>query len=111
LLRGTGMLDELPEPVAYPGVREPGVLVASLEATAFVDVHEQPEITDVWYASPEAWWASLWTHGSRRPLERMPVEVLAEFQSAAMARVRAMAGQRGVLEQMQLVYVIGRCAE
>jgi hypothetical protein len=108
LLRGTGALDDLPEPVAYAGVREPGVLLGLLEAAGFVDVHEHTEITDVWYASPEAWWTSLWTHGSRRPLERMPAEVLADFQLAAMARVRAMVERRGVLEQMQLVYVVGR---
>jgi hypothetical protein len=87
---------------------EPGVLVPLLEAAGFVDVHEHTEITDLWYASPEAWWASLWTHGSRRPLERMPADVLADFQSAAMERVRAMAERRGVLEQMQLVYIAGR---
>lgn len=62
------------------------------------------------YASPEAWWASLWTHGSRRPLERMPADVLAQFQLAALQRVRTMAEQNGVLERMQLVYVIGRRA-
>lgn len=35
-------------------------------------------------ASPEARWDSRWMHGSRRPLERMPAEVLADFQLAAM---------------------------
>jgi hypothetical protein len=103
-----GALDDLPEPVAYAGVREPGVLVGLLQAAGFVVVREHAEITDIWYATPEVWWASLWTHGSCRPLERMPADVLADFQLAAMQRVRAMAESRGVLEQMQLVYIVGR---
>ena len=108
MLRNSGGLDEPTQPVGYPRVREAGVLVALLDAAGFVDISEHAETTDVWYASPEAWWDSLWTHGSRRALERMPAEVLAEFQSASAARVQAMAEPRGVLDQMEMVYVIGR---
>ena len=79
-----------------------------LRAAGFADVVEREEPTDVWYASPEAWWASLWTHGSRRPLERMAPELLARIKVEALQRARELSEPHGVLERMQLVYVLAR---
>ena len=76
-----------------------------------MDVMELVEPTEIWYASPEAWWASLWTHGSRRPLERMAPELLARVKAEALQRAHELADQQGVLERMQLVYVLARTGE
>jgi ubiquinone/menaquinone biosynthesis C-methylase UbiE len=111
LLRNSGALAGLPEPRGYPRIREPGVLSRLLEASGFKDVVELEEQTEVWYASPEAWWASLWTHGSRRPLERMAPEILARLKTEALQRARELAEQQGVLERMLLVYVLARRGE
>jgi SAM-dependent methyltransferase len=111
LLRDSGALAGLPEPKGYPRIREPGVLGGLLEASGFRDVAELEEPTEIWYASPEAWWASLWTHGSRRPLERMAPELLARVKAEALQRARELGEQQGVLERMQLVYVLARPGE
>ena len=108
LLRDSGALTGLPEPRGYPRIREPGILGGLLEASGFIDVVELEEPTEIWYASPEAWWASLWAHGSRRPLERMAPELLARVKTEALRRARELADQQGVLERMQLVYVLAR---
>jgi ubiquinone/menaquinone biosynthesis C-methylase UbiE len=111
LLRDSGMLAGLPGPTGYPQIREPGILRALLEQASFTEVLEREEPTDIWYASPEAWWASLWTHGSRRPLERMAPELLARIQTEALQRARELAEREGVPERMQLVYVLARSGE
>jgi O-methyltransferase/aklanonic acid methyltransferase len=111
LLREVGAFDGLPAPIGYPRVRHPGVLVALLHEMGFRDAHEREEPTDFSYASPEAWWASLWVHGSRRPLERMAPDLLARVQREALERVRKMVVSDGVPERMQLVYVLARRPE
>jgi hypothetical protein len=106
LLRDSGALAGLPEARGYPRIREPGILGGLLEASGFRDVVELEERTEIWYASPEAWWASLWTHGSRRPLERMAPVLLVRMKTEALQRARELAEQQGVLERTQLVYVL-----
>jgi len=108
LLRDSGALEGLPESRGYPRIRQPGVLGGLLRAAGFADVVEREEPTDVWYASPEAWWASLWMHGSRRPLERMAPELLARIKADALQRAGELSEPHGVLERMQLVYVLAR---
>jgi SAM-dependent methyltransferase len=108
LLRDAGALQGLPEPRGYPRIRQPGVLAGLLETSGFIDVVELEEPTEIWYTSPEAWWASLWTHGSRRPLERMAPELLARIKAEALRRARELSESQGVLERMQLVYVLAR---
>jgi hypothetical protein len=58
LLRDCGALAGLPEGSGYPRIREPGILGGLLETSGFTDVVELEEPTEIWYASPEAWWAS-----------------------------------------------------
>lgn len=111
MLRDSGALAGLPGPRGYPRIREPGILGGLLESAGFKDVVEIEEQTDIWYASPEAWWASLWTHGSRRPLERMSPELLEQVKTEALQRARELAEPQGMLERMQLVYVLARTGE
>jgi hypothetical protein len=106
LLRDSGAFEGLPQPRGYPRIRQPGALGGLLEVAGFTDVVEREEPTEIWYASPEAWWASLWTHGSRRPLERMAPELLARIKAEALQRARELSEPQGVLERMQLVYVL-----
>jgi len=68
LLRDRGAFEGLPGPVGTPGIRRPGVLIAELERAGFADGVEHEEEVELFYASPEAWWESLWVHGARRPL-------------------------------------------
>jgi SAM-dependent methyltransferase len=107
LLRSYGALDGLPRPTGQPTTRHPGVLVALLDDAGFIGVEEREEPADLWYTTPEGWWASLWTHGSRRPLERLRPDVLTRLQTEVLERVRGLVEQRGIPERMTFVYVLG----
>lgn len=111
-LRQLGAFDGLvvPQP-GYPHVRDPGVLTALLDRAGFMQARETEEETDLWYASPEAWWQSLWTHGSRRALDRLAPDLLQRFQDEAIARVRSNLLQpEGVPERMRFVYVLAQAS-
>lgn len=108
-LKEVGAFEGMNVPTGHPHVREAYVLTTLLREAGFADARELVELTDIWYASPEAWWTSLWTHGSRRPLERMAPELVEQIRREAIARVRQeLLEARGVAERMRLVYVIAR---
>jgi ubiquinone/menaquinone biosynthesis C-methylase UbiE len=108
LLRRYGALDGLPPPVGYPSIRQPGILAAVLEEFGLAEVEEREQPAELFYATPEYWWASLWTHGSRRPLERLRPAILRRVHGEALERARTLVGPRGLPEQMTFVYVLGR---
>ena len=108
LLRNHGALDGLPPAAGEPSIRHPGVLQAKLEEAGFAGVEEREEAAELWYATAEDWWASLWTHGSRRPLERLRPDVVARLQAEALERARGLVGPRGLPQRMTFVYVLGR---
>jgi SAM-dependent methyltransferase len=107
LLRSYGALDGHPPAAGQRSIRHPGVLVALLEEAGFTGVQEREEPTELWYATPEDWWASLWTHGSRRPLERLRPDVVTFLQAEALERARGLVGSRGLPQRMTLVYLLG----
>jgi hypothetical protein len=107
-LRDVGAFDGLPETVGTPGIRQPGALVAALEQAGFVDGVDVEENTELFYASPQAWWDSLWAHGARRPLERLEPDVLAVIQAECLDRVRRMVRAEGVPERVRFAYVLAR---
>ncbi len=108
LLRSYGALDGLPRLPGDPSTRDPGVLKGLLEEVGFTNVTEREEPAELLYATPEDWWASLWTHGTRRPLERLRPDVLDRVQREALDRARELVGPRGLPEWMTFVYVLGR---
>jgi SAM-dependent methyltransferase len=108
LLRQYGAIAGQVAQRGHESVRQPGVLTGELEADGFVDVWDREESVELFYASPEAWWASLWTHGSRRALEALSPTLLSRVQAESLARVRALAEPRGVPERMTLAFVLGQ---
>ena len=56
----------------------------------------------------EAWWDSLWAHGSRRPLERMQPEALARVQAECLERARSLVQPEGVPERVRFAFVLAR---
>ncbi|HEY2595398.1 MAG TPA: class I SAM-dependent methyltransferase [Chloroflexota bacterium] len=110
-LNELGAFEGMPPPVGYPRIRDESALTNLLREAGFADAAELEEVTDCWYASPEAWWTSLWTHGSRLPLERLAPDVIGQFREEAIARVRSeLFEARGVAERMRLVYVLAHTA-
>lgn len=107
LLRQVGALDNLPPPPGNNAIREPGALVAALNDAGF-RAHEVVEQTTLRYPSVEAWWRSLWTHGTRRPLERLAPDDLARFKAACVERMAALAEPDGSLHERQtFVFILG----
>jgi ubiquinone/menaquinone biosynthesis C-methylase UbiE len=86
-------------------IRAPGVLVETLLGAGFSDATESVEPTELSFASPEAWWDSLWTHGSRIPLEQMPAERLERFKAECLARAAQQRTPAGLPVLHTLVYV------
>ena len=58
------------------------------------------------FADEEAWWASLWTHGARTPLERMTPEGLERFQVAVSAEARRMRQPDGLHQVWQVIFAL-----
>jgi ubiquinone/menaquinone biosynthesis C-methylase UbiE len=85
-------------PPVVGGHREPEEIRRILLAAGFANVREVPAEVEAIYVSAEEWWAARWTHGSRRPLETMPPEVLAEFRAAVDARLPVLAEPDGYPE-------------
>lgn len=81
-------------------------LSAAVEAAGFTDVRVLQENTDVTYSSPEEWWDTLWTHGSRRHLEQMSAEQLADFQAEAFAGLEAVRGPGGYHDNVVVLYCV-----
>jgi ubiquinone/menaquinone biosynthesis C-methylase UbiE len=108
LLRAHGALDDLPLGPGDGAIRRPGALVAALDAAGFQQTREQVEDVELGYPDAETWWASLWTHGSRAPLERLPPDRLAAVKAACLQQAHALAGPRGLEEVHRLVFVTAR---
>jgi ubiquinone/menaquinone biosynthesis C-methylase UbiE len=108
LLRERGVFDRLAPTPGSGAIRAPGALVGALASTGYIGAHELVEPVDLRYPSADAWWESLWTHGSRRALEALTSEELAEVKAICLERVRAMAEPGGVPERHQFVFVTAR---
>jgi ubiquinone/menaquinone biosynthesis C-methylase UbiE len=110
-LQALGAFDGLPPPPGDPRIRREGELVAALTAAGFDEAQELVEAEDLFLPDEEAWWRSLWTHGTRAPLEHLgqrAPDVLARFKGECLERVRASKGSDGVPERHTFVYVTGR---
>jgi hypothetical protein len=65
------------------------------------------ERSDVVYADAAAWWAEQWTHGERRPLERMDDRALTAYRAAAFASIEACREADGAIHwRPQVVYAV-----
>jgi hypothetical protein len=107
LLRDNGLLEGLPPMPGNDLARTAGHLSGVLKRVGFVDVQEQTEGVELYYASAETWWESLWTHGSRRPLERLTAEQAADVRRVCVERATLLEGPQGVPELHRFVFVVG----
>jgi SAM-dependent methyltransferase len=107
-LRMHGALDDMPPVPGNGAIRGEQALVAALTSASFKDAREQVERVELGYQDVETWWASLWTHGSRAPLERMTPDRLATFKAACLERAQTLVGSNGLPESHQFVFVTAR---
>jgi SAM-dependent methyltransferase len=89
------------------GCRGPVELEGLLRSTGATLVTIEVERLDVVYPDAKAWWAEQWTHGERRPLERMDRQALAAYQAAAFAAIEAGREADGALHwRPEVVYAV-----
>lgn len=108
LLRDRGALGGLRPSLGQPGIRQPRVLATALERAGFTDVVEIEETVELFYASPEAWWASLWAHGTRTPLEQLQPELLVRIETECLERARGLVQPEGIPERVVFAFILGR---
>jgi SAM-dependent methyltransferase len=88
----------------HPGRAELEGLLRSAGATV---VTIEVERLDVVYADAAAWWAEQWTHGERRPLERMDDRALTAYRAAASAAIEACREADGAIHwRPEVVYAV-----
>lgn len=89
------------------GCRGPAELEAVLRSAGAREVTVTVERLDVVYADAAAWWAEQWTHGERRPLERMDDQALPAYRAAALAAIEACRETDGALHwRPEVTYAI-----
>ena len=108
LLGTYGALEGLPPAPGKRGIKNEGALVGCLSEAGFETAAELVETTELALGDEETWWRSLWTHGSRVPLEPLPAETLERLRDECLARARAMKGPQGLVERVTFVYVTAR---
>jgi ubiquinone/menaquinone biosynthesis C-methylase UbiE len=95
-------------PTPGQDLRAPGALVARLVDAGFVAGREVREEVEVEWRDADEWWAALWTHGTRSPLEEMAPDALARFEAAGRAEVEAMARKGGLRRRWELIVVVAQ---
>jgi ubiquinone/menaquinone biosynthesis C-methylase UbiE len=108
LLRSYGAFAGRPATPGHRSNRLPGELAAALTAAGFQHAQEFVEEVELFMPDEHAWWASLWTHGSRVPLECLPPDQLEQFKVKCLDRVRSLQTPQGLPERFTFVYVTGR---
>jgi ubiquinone/menaquinone biosynthesis C-methylase UbiE len=100
--------EPLPPAMLERSFHQPGDLTHMLEAAGFVDVREHLEDEVLAYRDEDEWWAALWTHGTRSPLERMTPDVLARFKAEAFAHLRELKQSTGLTQRLQFMYALAK---
>src|SRR5258708_836697 len=108
LLQSHGALDDLPAMPGNGAIRREGALLAALASAGFQRAQEQVADVDLAYPDVETWWASLWTHGTRGPLERLAPDRLARLKAACFEQAHALSGPHGLPELHRFVFVTAR---
>ena len=105
LLRAHGAFDNYPPRPGVSGILAENRLIEFLTKAGFVNGVETPESVDLDLGDEHTWWASLWTHGARAALERLPEATLKLVCAEALTRARALKTESGLLERHDFVYV------
>ncbi len=63
--------------------------------TGFISVEVKGRRKTFYYQDLDEWWQTVWSHGYREYLERIPSDYLPEFKARALEIVRKKATERG----------------
>jgi SAM-dependent methyltransferase len=88
----------------HPGRAELEGLLRSAGATV---ITLEVERLDVVYADAAAWWGEQWTHGERRPLERMDDRALTAYRAATFSAIEVCREADGAIHwRPEVVYAV-----
>jgi ubiquinone/menaquinone biosynthesis C-methylase UbiE len=110
LLKEFGALDGMPPMSGNPAIRAEGALGSALGEAGFANAREIVERTDFYVPDEESWWSSLWTHGSRRPLEHLDAGTLERLRDACFDHLQAMKAPSGLPRRETHVYVLANAS-
>lgn len=80
------------------------ILLQAIKEAKFGNIRLSTESYTFWYPSAEAWWESLWTHGTRSSLEQLPPDNLALLKEMAIRKIRLLQCDKGIPEEFQVHY-------
>jgi ubiquinone/menaquinone biosynthesis C-methylase UbiE len=92
---------------AAPRFNTPALLEEALQQAGFVDIHISLDETAFIYAQEEDWWASLWSHATRRQLERLEAPVLAQVKAAMLHKVQVFKQADGIHALFRALCAVG----
>jgi ubiquinone/menaquinone biosynthesis C-methylase UbiE len=92
---------------AAPRFNTPALLEGALQQAGFVDIHISVDETEFIYPQEEDWWASLWSHASRRQLERLEAPVLAQVKAAMLHKVQVFKQADGIHALFRALCAVG----
>lgn len=81
-------------------------LKRALEQAGFHKVTVTTETTTFYHSSPEAWWASLWAHGTRCSFEQLSITALQDIQKHALEKATFQTSPDGVPQPLTVNYAL-----
>jgi len=117
--RGLSWMNEilkphLPQTEAQTGRPEPSAVLGTpdglrriLFQAGFADVRVTAEEADFIYKDEEEWWASLWSHSIRIPLERMDTGTRERFKDDFCRKIREFKRPDGIHHQRSVLFALG----
>jgi SAM-dependent methyltransferase len=87
--------------------RGPSELADAMGRAGFQRVRVDAEEFDWVFTDEEEWWASLWTHGSRVPLEQMAPDRLEQTRATALAQARETMQPDGLHQTWEMLFALG----
>ncbi len=103
-----GKLFGLPEEEETPAFDTPEMLSAALRQAGFEDIELQERSREVFYASPEEWWETQWSHGARLHLEQVHPQKLEEGRAFATQKMTEFQQVEGIPILLQVLFASGR---
>lgn len=82
-------------------------LYSFLKKMGFNNIEIIQEVKDFYYETPDMWWDSLWTHGTKLMLEKLSKKQLDIIHARALAKANSLLTRKGVVETFSVYYGFG----
>lgn len=83
-------------------------LYKALEEAHFIDILVKEDSILFTHESPEAWWESLWSHGTRAILEKLNAKQLHDLHLRAIQKAQSLDNGQGIQEELRAFYGIAK---